>query len=266
MDDVDKVLDALKVHIKKEIVDNYFADRVYVEEDTELLHQEVQDYDKGVASLGRRFMALYHALGTKEACAGIMEVLKFEHWPFYQDYDNLSGREQLELLQDTPLRGFTAYRRFRNRIFDLYKRLQQESVALQEAYAKVQTHLKLLNEDIDKFNLSYDFGLIAGPDGGPGRRPARIHERRPVGPGAGGALHPHALQASEVDGRAIAAGVGPAAPGGDPEEAGKLDRTRLSTRGLLWVIVWFWLFCKRSAFSSQLSAKTRTYKNPVAKA
>jgi hypothetical protein len=30
MDEVDKVLDALKVHIKKEIVDNYFADRVYL--------------------------------------------------------------------------------------------------------------------------------------------------------------------------------------------------------------------------------------------
>ena len=58
MDEVDKVLDALKVHIKKEIVDNYFADRVYVEEDTEILHQEVEDYAKGMASLGRRFMAL----------------------------------------------------------------------------------------------------------------------------------------------------------------------------------------------------------------
>ena len=73
----------------------------------------------------------------------------------------LSGREQLELLSDAPHRGFTAYRRFRNLIFDLYDRLQQESVALSEAYAKVQTHLKLLNEDINKFNLSYDFGLIA---------------------------------------------------------------------------------------------------------
>ena len=162
MDDVDKVLDALKVHIKKEIVDNYFADRVYVEEDTEILDQEVQDYAKGMASLGRRFMALYQALGTKEACAGMMEVvLKLEVWPFYPAYGNLSGREQLELLQDTRRRGFTAYRRYRNLIFDLYERLQQESVELQEAYTKIQTHLKLLNEDINKFNLSYDFGLIA---------------------------------------------------------------------------------------------------------
>ena len=96
---VDKVLDALKVHIKKEIVDNYFADRVYVEEDTELLHQEVQDYARGMASLGRRFMALYHALGSKEACARMMEFLKLEPWPFYPEYGNLSGREQLELLR-----------------------------------------------------------------------------------------------------------------------------------------------------------------------
>lgn len=161
MDDVDKVLDALRVHIKKEIVDNYFADRVYVEEDTELLHQEVQAYVRDLASLGKRFMALYQALGSKEACARMMEVLKLEVWPFYQEYGNLSGREQFELLQDTRRRGLTFYRRFRNLIVDLYERLQRESVPLHEAYTKIQTHLRLLNEDIDKFNLSYDFGLIA---------------------------------------------------------------------------------------------------------
>ena len=161
MDDVDKVLDALRVHIKKEIVDNYFADRVYVEEDTELLRRELEAYTRDLAGLGRRFMALYHALGSKEACALVMELLKIEVWPLYTEYGNLSGRAQLELLKDTRRRGFTAYRRFRNLIFDLYERLQQESVPLHESYTKIQTHLKLLNEDIDKFNLSYDFGLIA---------------------------------------------------------------------------------------------------------
>jgi hypothetical protein len=161
MDEVDKVLDALKVHIKKEIVDNYFADRVYLEEDTAVLGQEVQDYAQAMASLGRRFMALYHALGSKEACARMMEILKLDPWPFYPEYGSLSGREQPALLSDIRRRGFTAYRRYHNLIFDLYERLQQESVALREAYAKVQAHLKLLNEDINKFNLSYDFGLIA---------------------------------------------------------------------------------------------------------
>jgi len=162
MDEVDKVLDALKVHIKKEIVDNFFAERVYLEEDAELLGQEVQDYARGMAGLGRRFMALYQALGpNKEACGRVMEVLTLEAWPFYPEYVKLSPREQQDLLKNTRRHGLTAYRRFRNLIFDLYEPLQQESVALQETYAKIQTHLKLLNEDINKFNLSYDFGLIA---------------------------------------------------------------------------------------------------------
>jgi hypothetical protein len=161
MDEVDRTLDALRFQIKKEIVDNYFADRVYLEEETELLYQEVQAYSKDLDILGQRFMALYQGLGTKEACAFMMEIPKIETWPFYGEYCNLSGQEQLELLKNTRRRGLTAYRRFRNLIFDLYERLQQENVRLREAYAKIQTHLKLLNEDINKFNLSYDFGLIA---------------------------------------------------------------------------------------------------------
>jgi len=161
MDGVDKALEALRVHIKKEIVDNYFADRVYVEEDTELLGQELEAYTRDLAALGRRFMALYQALGSREACALLMEVLNMEEWPFYPEYGKLSARDQQDLIKDTRRHGLTAYRRFRNLIFDLYERLQQESVALHESYTKIRTHLKLLNEDIDKFNLSYDFGLIA---------------------------------------------------------------------------------------------------------
>ncbi|MBM4302148.1 MAG: hypothetical protein FJ121_11615 [Deltaproteobacteria bacterium] len=161
MDEVDNVLTALKVHIKKEIVDNFFADRVYLEEDGELLRQEVQDYARGMAGLGQRFMALYQALGAKDACGRMMEILELEAWPFYPEYVNLSPRKQQDLLKNTRRHGLTAYRRFRNLIFDLYETLQQESVTLKESYAKIQSHLKLLNEDIDKFNLSYDFGLIA---------------------------------------------------------------------------------------------------------
>jgi hypothetical protein len=161
MDDVDQVLDAIRVHIKKEIVDNYFADRRYVEEDTEVLRQEVEAYARDRAAWGRRFMGLYQALGTKEGCGLLMAVLEMEEWPFYPEYGKLAARERQDLLKDIRRRGFTAYRRFRNLIFDLYEGVQQESAALRESYDKIQTHLRLLNEDIDKFNLSYDFGLIA---------------------------------------------------------------------------------------------------------
>jgi hypothetical protein len=161
MDEIDRAVDALRFHIKKEIVDNYFADRVYLEEDTDLLRQEVQAYANDLAILGQRFMALYQALGSKDACNLLMDVLKIEAWPFYPEYCNLSPQAKYDLLKDCRRRGLTNYRRFRNLIFDLYEGLQQESAKLYEAYAKIQTHLKLLNEDVNKFNLSYDFGLIA---------------------------------------------------------------------------------------------------------
>jgi hypothetical protein len=161
MDEVDQALEALKVHIKKEIVDNYFADRVYLEEDTELLHQELEAYAGDRAALGQRFMALYQALGSEKACAMLMELLNIKDWPYYSEYCHLAAREQQVLLKNIRRHGLTAFRRFRNLIFDLYEGLQQESVKLHEAYNKIQTHVRLLNEDINKFNLSYDFGLIA---------------------------------------------------------------------------------------------------------
>ena len=161
MDQVDKALEALKVHIKKEIVDNYFADRVYLEEDSEILRQEAQAYLKEYELLGRRFMALYQALGSERTCALLMEVLGLKDWPFYQDYCTLPEPERPELLKSCRRRGWTAWGRFRNLVFDLYEQLRLESDHLRETRAKILTHLKLLNEDVDKFNLSYDFGLIA---------------------------------------------------------------------------------------------------------
>ncbi len=163
-DHLDKALESLKVQIKKEIIDNFFADRVYLQEEAELLRQEAEAYRKEVDLLRRRFLAFYQALGTEAACALIMEVLRLKNlqdWPFYQQYCLLPEEERRELLKGRRLRGFTAWRRFRHLVFDLYEELQQENTKLRETYAKIVTHQKLINEDVDKFNLSYDFGLIA---------------------------------------------------------------------------------------------------------
>ncbi|MCX5893987.1 MAG: hypothetical protein NTW80_13675 [Deltaproteobacteria bacterium] len=160
-DATDRLVEGLKIQIKKEIVDNYFADRVYLEEETELLRQETEAYRKESELLGRRFMAFYHALGSEAGCSLIMDVLNLKDWPFYEQYCALANGERQELVRSCRRRGFTAYRRFRNLILDLYELLHQDSVRLRESYDKILTHLKLLNEDLDKFNLSYDFGLIA---------------------------------------------------------------------------------------------------------
>ncbi len=161
MDDSDRVIDSLRVQIKKEIVDNYFADRVNIEEDLDLLRNETESYRKEFELLGRRFMALFQAVGSEDGCGQLLEVLNLKGWPFYESYLALPEQERQDLLKDQRRRGFTASRRFRNLILDLYERLYRDNESLREKYEKIRNRLKLINEDIDKFNLSYDFGLLA---------------------------------------------------------------------------------------------------------
>ncbi|RJR34828.1 MAG: hypothetical protein C4567_15035 [Deltaproteobacteria bacterium] len=161
MDQVDKALEALKFHIKKEIVDNYFADRVYLEEETTLLQEETESYRRDRELAGRRFLAFYQALGSDAAIESVMHLLGLKERPFYRQFQELSEPLRRELLRSFPSRGWTAARRRRNLVFDIYEQLQQETGKLREQYQKIEIHVRLLNEDIDKFNLSYDFGLIA---------------------------------------------------------------------------------------------------------
>ena len=160
-DNLDKALEALKFHIKKEIVDNYFADRVYLEEDLELLQEETAAYRQGVELVSPRFLAFYQALGPEPARHAALDLLGLKEPPFFQKFQELGEAVRRDLLRPYRRRGWTAARCYRNLIYDVYEQLQAETAKLREQYQKLNIHLRLLNEDIDKFNLSYDFGLIA---------------------------------------------------------------------------------------------------------
>jgi hypothetical protein len=161
MDQVDKALEALKFHIKKEIVDNYFADRVYLEEEVALLQEEIGAYRGDADLASRRFLAFYEALGADAAITAVTEILGLKKSPFFQQYQELADTVRRELLRPYRRRGWTEARRYRYLVFDVYEDLQRDAEKLKEQYDKIFVHLRLLNEDIDKFNLSYDFGLIA---------------------------------------------------------------------------------------------------------
>jgi hypothetical protein len=162
MDDaVDRTLEALKFHIKKEIVDNYFGDRVYLEEEVTLLQEEAETYRRDRDLASRRFFAFYQALGTESACAAVQELLNLADRPFYQQFQRLEPAVCEEMLRPYRCWSLTAARRYYNLVFAVYEALQGEVQRLREQYDKILIHLRLLNEDIDKFNLSYDFGLIA---------------------------------------------------------------------------------------------------------
>lgn len=161
MDDLDKALDSLRFQIKKEIVDNYFAERVYLEEDIQLLEEEVRGYQAEIAKARQLFWAIYQALGSEAAIVAVMRILKLGAPPYYQEFQNLPETERRGLLAARRAQGFTAYRRHRNLVLGLYEDLVRQNALLKEKYNKITAHLCLINEDIQKFNSSFDFCLIA---------------------------------------------------------------------------------------------------------
>jgi len=161
MDDMDKALEALKIQIKKEIIDNYFAERCHLEEDCLALEAKVTDYQRELAGLSRRFSAFYEAIGQDAAINRIVKILSLPHPPFYEDFKQLPAAVRQDLLKNYRRRGFTAIGRRINLILDTYQDLAAACQTLKEHYAKIAAHLRLHNEDVEKFNQSFDFSLIA---------------------------------------------------------------------------------------------------------
>jgi hypothetical protein len=161
MDDMDKALDALKVQIKKEIIDNYFAARCDLEEDHSALECEMADYRHDLTNLSPLFLAFYAALGREAAIDRVMQILSLADWPFYEDFRQLPPIAREGLLKKYRSWAFTARGRQLNMVLEIYRDLAARCRDLKEQYDKVEIHLRLLNEDIEKFNNSFDFGLIA---------------------------------------------------------------------------------------------------------
>jgi DNA repair exonuclease SbcCD ATPase subunit len=162
MDDMDKALEAIKVQIKKEIIDNYFAARCQLEEDHQALESEMDAYRQEFGKLSPLFSAFYASLGQEVAIKRVMQVLSLADWPFYEDFRQLTPTAREDLLK--KYRGgwaFTARGRRLNTVLDIYRDLVAKCRDLKEQYGKAEIHLHLLNEDIQKFNQSFDFGLIA---------------------------------------------------------------------------------------------------------
>ena len=161
MDNLDKALDALKIQIKKEIIDNYFAERCNLEEDHQALEEQVAAYRQEHAHLAGLFSSFYAALGQEAAIDRVMQFLAVADWPFYDDFRHLPPAARESLLSKYPARGFTAWGRYLHRVLDIYQDLAARCQSVKKPYDKALTHLRLLNEDIQKFNNSFDFSLIA---------------------------------------------------------------------------------------------------------
>jgi hypothetical protein len=161
MADYDHTLNVLKMHIKKEIIDNYFAERTYLEEDLELLAQKEKEYEIELNRTLPIFAAFYQLLQKDAAITAVARLWGQSEPPFYQDCRQVSPAEKQAVLDKFKPHGWTSRGRLKNQIYDLYHHLQKAAQELRQKQLKAAAHCELYNEDVDRFNLNYDFNLIS---------------------------------------------------------------------------------------------------------
>jgi hypothetical protein len=161
MVDFDHTLKMLRMQIKKEIIDNYFAERTYLEEDLELLAQKEREYETKLDRALPVFAAFYQLLRTDAAIAAVLQLWGVTERPFYQDCRQVSPVEKQAVLDKFKPHGWTAKGRLKNQLYELYDYLQKTALELRKKQQEVAAHCQLYNEDVEKFNLNYDFNLIS---------------------------------------------------------------------------------------------------------
>jgi hypothetical protein len=161
MVDFDNTLNILKMHIKKEIIDNYFAERTYLQEDLEMLAQKEKEAEVALNLALPVFAALYQLLQKDAAIAAVARLWGVPEPPFYQDCRQVPPAAKQAVLDKFKPHGWTSRGRLKNQIYDLYDHLQKTAEELRKIQLKVSAHCELYNEDVERFNLNYDFNLIS---------------------------------------------------------------------------------------------------------
>jgi hypothetical protein len=161
MGDFDHTLNMLKMHIKKEIIDNYFAERMYLEEDLELLAKKEEEYETEWNQALPVFAAFYQLLRTDAARSAVARLWSVPQPPYYQDCQGVPPAAKQAVLEKFKPHGWTPSGRLKNQLYDLYAHLQKTAQILRKKQQQVAAHCELYNEDVQKFNQNYDFNLIS---------------------------------------------------------------------------------------------------------
>jgi len=161
MTDFEHTLNILKFHLKKEIIDNYFAERTFLEDDLEALLQEEKDFEAELQRDLPIFAAFYQLLGTEAALTGLKQAWGVAELPFRQECQQVPAAARQAVLERFKPHGWTTRGRLKHQLYDLYEHLHKVAAALRQKQLQVSAHCQLYNEDVQKFNANYDFNLIA---------------------------------------------------------------------------------------------------------
>ncbi len=158
MDDLAK---ALAYQVKREIAERYFGVRKAIEEDRSVLDGQLDDLAAfHEQKIGPDLLRIYSVLVFPELIKRFLDAVGWKGMPYYDDYVVHSRTIRDRLFAGMEERGWTAFHRFRNRLFESYEKLYGDVIAYRDMVEEARDQAALVKEEIARFSGEFSLDDI----------------------------------------------------------------------------------------------------------
>ena len=155
--------DYMAVELKREIAERYFGFRKMIEEDNLDLAEKMK-YQLAVLEkrIGFELIRIYILLKDDRLIHEFMKLTGWEEKLFYEPYITESATIRKKVFKGIRIRGLTRGGRFKNLVFDAYKRLTDHVEHYRANLEEIEENREMISEEIDLFYRKNDIGNIMG--------------------------------------------------------------------------------------------------------
>ncbi len=165
----DDFYESLAAEIKREIAENYFAEKLYLEEEWNSFNTVLEDFKKIQKELFNNAWRLYFMLKDPvlveefEKLTGFpLKETCFQSKELYPSFYNISETELKEkLFKELFLPfAFTTKGKFSKLFYNIYKKLYESLEKYLKEYKKLERYYTILKEKTEEFHKKFDLSYI----------------------------------------------------------------------------------------------------------
>ena len=160
MQDIDQML---SFEVKKEIADRYFGFRKLIEDDIHNYDDQLIASFRGLEQkIGFDLVRLYILLKDRSLIHDFFQAADLDEQLFFDPYLTESPTIRKRVFAGQEVHGLTRNSRFRNMVFDTYKKLFRHIGEYRENLEDLRQERETISEEIKLFYEKNDLGTIMG--------------------------------------------------------------------------------------------------------
>jgi hypothetical protein len=161
--DSPNIHEVLAYEIKKEIADRYFGFRKLIEDDKLDFAEKTRQYSFILEKrISFDLIRIYIVLKNEALIQRFLSLTGLPKDLFYDPYLTQSNTIRQRVFSGVRIHGLFHASRFKNLIFDCYKRLELHVVEYRTRFDELHKYREEINEEIETFYRQNDLGSIMG--------------------------------------------------------------------------------------------------------